>query len=77
MPTMINKAQHPTNAHLTAADRADEAKYYEILGGQEQGRMTLRGDTVEVSSAISSSEFPWELMGMDASLVIESIRNLQ
>jgi hypothetical protein len=74
---LINKAAHPTNANLSAQQRTVEARYYEILGGQVQGRLTIAGNTVEVSDAISPGEFPSDLAGQSPDTVIESIRDLK
>jgi hypothetical protein len=74
---LINKAAHPGNANLSAQQRTVEAAYYEILGGQVQGRLTIAGNTVEVADPISPGEVPSELGGRSPDTVIELIRNLK
>lgn len=74
---LINKAQAPSNAKMSADDLATEARYYEILGGQEQGRLTVSNSKVQVSSAISPDEFPSELSGEPVATVVDLINALK
>ena len=60
---LINKAKHPSNLDMTADQLAKEAPFYEIVGAQEQGRLTIAGGKVEASDAVASDDFPSALSG--------------
>lgn len=71
---LSNKAQSPVNANLSAAQLAKEAKFYEILGGQEQGRLSIVYGKIATSSEISAPDFPSQLAGLSADKVEGMIR---
>ncbi len=60
---LINKSKHPSNLGMTADRLAKEVPFYEILGAQEQGRLTIGGGKVAASDAVAPDDFPSALSG--------------